>query len=89
MFPPESISKPKKKGKASAVTAPEDNEAPPPIDVLVDTLIGFLEASAANLRAVANQVFGMLTGEVKESTIDLILTVRELDDKLSDTAANL
>jgi DNA polymerase phi len=47
-----------------------------PIDVLVDTLIGFLEKATSYMRTVANQAFFLLSGSVKESTVELILTVR-------------
>lgn len=46
-----------------------------PVDVLVDTIIGFLEKSTSYMRTVGNQVFSLLTGSMKEGTIDLILTV--------------
>jgi len=46
-----------------------------PIDVLVDIIIGFLEKSTAYLKTTANQVFMLLSGSVRESTINLILTV--------------
>jgi hypothetical protein len=46
-----------------------------PIDVLIDSIIGFLEHSTAYLRTVANQVFSLLSGAVQETTIDLILMV--------------
>ena len=46
-----------------------------PVDILVDTIIGFLEKSTAYLRTVGNQVFCLLSGSVKNTTIDLILAV--------------
>lgn len=52
--------------------AEEDAE---PVDVLVDSIIGMLEQSTAYLRTVANQVFSLLSGSVKGTTIDLILRV--------------
>lgn len=76
MFPTEPKEKTKKKARPSATEASaDDGPIPPPIDVLVDTIIGFLEKSTAYMRAVSNQVFQMLSGEVQESTMDLILTV--------------
>lgn len=53
----------------------KEKELPAPVDVLVDTLIGFLEKGTAYLRAAANQAFSLLSSSVQESTIDLILTV--------------
>jgi len=46
-----------------------------PIDVLVDIIIGFLEKGTAFTRAVANWSFSLLSGLVKDSTINLILSV--------------
>ena len=57
------------KGKGKA------KELPAPVDVLVDTGIGFLEKGTAYLRAAANQAFALLSGAVAPSTIDLVLTV--------------
>lgn len=75
MFPEEG--KKLKKPRKSASGAEEDDAAPPePVDVLVDTVIGFLEQATAYMRAVANQVFSLLSESVRESTIDLILAVR-------------
>lgn len=77
MFPVEN-KKQKKARKASAAAAAAeegDDDAPEPVDVLVDTVIGFLEQATAYMRAVANQVFSLLTESVKDSTIDLILAV--------------
>jgi hypothetical protein len=46
-----------------------------PIDVLVDIIIGYLEKGTAFLRAVGNRSFSLLSAVVKESTVNLILTV--------------
>lgn len=70
MFPAES-----KKSKKSRKSSGGAEDAPAPVDVLVDTVIGFLEQATAYMRAVANQVFTLLSGSVQESTIDLILAV--------------
>ena len=43
----------------------KDKELPEPVDVLVDTVIGFLEKGTAYLRAAANQVFALLSGSVQ------------------------
>ncbi|EIW84995.1 hypothetical protein CONPUDRAFT_47531 [Coniophora puteana RWD-64-598 SS2] len=74
MFP-ESKKKKTRKSKGA-----EDENQPEPIDVLVDTLIGFLEKSTAYFRSVSNQVFASLCGAVQESTIDLILEQLERRD---------
>ena len=44
--------------------------------MLVDNIIALLEYSSAYTRSLANQTFAMITSEVQESTIDLILAVR-------------
>ena len=80
MFPAEA-KKGKKWRKSSGAPAEEkgkEKEVPEPVDVLVDTVIGFLEKGTAYVRAVANQVFALLAGAVQASTIDLILTVSAL-----------
>lgn len=86
MFPEKSSGKDKKKkrksvsNEAESAASGEDGEALEPVDVLVDNVIGFLEEATAYMRAVANQVFTLLAGSVKESTVDLILTVRILSE---------
>jgi DNA polymerase phi len=75
MFP----EKRKEKEKALEKTYEiEEEDIHEPVDILVDTIIGFLEKSTAYLKTTANQVFSLLSGSVKESTVDLILTVRSL-----------
>ncbi|KAB5592609.1 DNA polymerase phi subunit [Ceratobasidium theobromae] len=59
--------------------APKDDEHPP-IDLLVDAIVGLLDEPSAFGKAVAIQAFGMLSGEVESSTIDLILTQLEHRD---------
>ena len=65
----------KKKKKDRKTKEPSEDETDEPVDLLVDTIIGFLEKSTAYLRAVGNQVFSLLSGSVKNTTIDLILAV--------------
>lgn len=72
MFPE---GKKKKQKKSKKGTEDEANDVHEPVDILVDTIIGFLEKSTAYLKTTANQVFALLSGSMKESTIDLILTV--------------
>lgn len=72
----------------------DETEDLDPIDLLVDVLIGFLERASSQLRALASQVFGMLSGEVTESTVDLLLaqlesrpvTAEEEDELLEEGA---
>lgn len=54
-----------------------------PIDVLVDIIIGYLEKGTAFMRAVGNRSFTLLSGAIKESTVNLILTVSISGDELS------
>ena len=82
MFPAEPKKQKKKPRKSAAESGEGENgddasSSPPPepVDVLVDTVIGFLEQATAYMRAVANQVFSLLSASVQESTIDLILAV--------------
>ena len=79
MFPAEPPKKGKKKDRKSMGEEKgkgKAKELPAPVDVLVDTVIGFLEQATAYMRAVANQVFALLAGSVTESTLELILAVR-------------
>lgn len=77
-----------KKGRKSA-SADTDSSTPEPVDVFVDTIIGFLEKSTAYMRTVGNQVFALLSGAVQESTIDLIVTVRLLYSLTNENTTNL
>ncbi|KJA27489.1 hypothetical protein HYPSUDRAFT_35394 [Hypholoma sublateritium FD-334 SS-4] len=88
--------KKKKKSKQAEDTHEEAMEEP--VDVLVDTIIGFLEESTSYMRTIGNEVFSLLSGSVKESTIDLIVTQLERrnpaqlaeneDDTMADTNAD-
>ncbi|RDB24111.1 DNA polymerase V [Hypsizygus marmoreus] len=70
----------KKSKKSRKSAADTDDAVPEPVDVFVDTIIGFLEKSTAYMRTVGNQVFALLSGAVQESTIDLIVTQLERRD---------
>ncbi|KAJ7219138.1 DNA polymerase phi-domain-containing protein [Mycena pura] len=61
----------KKAGKEKAIE--EAADASEPVDIIVDTIIGFLEKSTAFLRVVGNQAFSLMSSSVKKSSIDLIL----------------
>ena len=67
--------KKKRKGTTAEESKPENEDHPLPIDVLTDTIIGFLEKGTAFLRTVANQSFSSLSGHLERSTVELILTV--------------
>ncbi|QRW27168.1 DNA polymerase phi subunit [Rhizoctonia solani] len=51
-----------------------------PIDLLIDVIIGMLEKSSAFGKSVATQAFGLLSGRVESTTIDLILLQLEQRD---------
>ena len=59
--------------------SPRDDELPQPppepIDIFVDTIIGCLEKGTAFMRAVGIRSFSLLSGVVKDTTINLILSV--------------
>ncbi|KAJ4480701.1 DNA polymerase phi-domain-containing protein [Lentinula edodes] len=77
-----------KKGRPSASApideADSDDGGPEPIDAIVDTIIGFMEESTAYMRTIGNQVFSLISGQVKISTIDLILTQLETRDPAAE-----
>ena len=79
LFPPETSDKDKKKKKRKSTITEEarakNGDEPLPIDILVDTIIGFLEKGAAFLRTLANQSFSLLSARLERSTTELILTV--------------
>ncbi|KAI9446728.1 DNA polymerase phi-domain-containing protein [Lactarius indigo] len=60
----------------------DDERIIEPIDVLVDVIVGFLEKGTAYMRATGNQSFSLLSGAVKDSTINLILSQLEHRDPL-------
>ncbi|CAA7265434.1 unnamed protein product [Cyclocybe aegerita] len=68
------------KKKEDKKTDPGEDEELEPVDLLVDAIIGFLEKSTSYMRTVGNQVFSLLSGSVKESTVDLIVTQLEVRD---------
>jgi DNA polymerase phi len=70
MFPTQN----KKARKSNSQSATDSQHEP--VDILVDTIIGYLEKSTAYMRVVGNQVFELLSGVIQSSTMDLILTVR-------------
>ncbi|CAE6432345.1 unnamed protein product [Rhizoctonia solani] len=59
-------------------TMEEDEHSP--IDLLIDVIIGMLEKSSAFAKAIAVQAFGLLSGRVENTTIDLILLQLEQRD---------
>lgn len=85
-----------KKNKKSSKPAPvaedkmdvDENDVPP-IDEIVDILIGFLETSTAFSRSVATFVFNHLTSEVRSSTIDFILKVCTSSNLLTSSGTNI
>ena len=63
------------KGVKKSRESTGNSGVPKPIDVFVDTIIGFLEKSTTYLRIVGNQAFSRLSSCVEGTTIDLILAV--------------
>ena len=49
----------------------------------MDIIIGYLEKGTAFVRAVGNRSFTLLSGVIKESTVNLILTVSVSGNELS------
>ncbi|KAF8831365.1 hypothetical protein HHX47_DHR1000710 [Lentinula edodes] len=87
-FSLDKVKKKTKKGRPSA-SAPvdevdSDDDGPEPIDAIVDTIIGFMEKSTAYMRTIGNQVFSLISGQVKSSTIDLVLTAANEEDEDSE-----
>ncbi|KAF8652685.1 hypothetical protein AX16_004190 [Volvariella volvacea WC 439] len=74
MFPEK---KSKKARKSDAKKAEGQEDAPEPVDVLVDIIIGFLEKSTSYFRNLANQAFPLISSSVQGSTVDLILSQLE------------
>ena len=53
------------------------SEAPlPPLDLLVDVLIAYLDKASSDLKSLASLVFGLLSSEVQPSTIEHLIAVR-------------
>ncbi|KAJ7083833.1 DNA polymerase phi-domain-containing protein [Mycena crocata] len=67
----------KSKSKKAQKAAKDTKDALEPVDIMVDTIIGFLEKSTAYMRAIGNQVFFLISNSVQGSTIDLILSQLE------------
>lgn len=52
------------------------SEAPlPPLDLLVDVLIAYLDKASSDLKSLASLVFGLLSSEVQPSTIEHLIAV--------------
>lgn len=66
---------PEKKKKRKSKSTEEDADAPPPIDALLDVLIALLDKSSADLRTLANLVFGMLVPVMTESSVEHLVAV--------------
>ena len=76
LFPAGTSDKDEKKKRKNVVNEePEPKDEEPPIDMLADTIIGFLEKGTVFLRTVANQSFSLLSALLERSTIELMLTV--------------
>ncbi|KAL5529108.1 hypothetical protein ACEPAG_5082 [Sanghuangporus baumii] len=77
--------KAKKKRKEPVRADIEDKSADrPPVDLVVDVIIGLLENSTSFTRVISDQSFGMLASLVTDSTVDLILAQLERRDPNED-----
>lgn len=89
LFSAETSDKDKKKKKRKSAVTEEakanNGDEPLPIDILADTIIGFLEKGTTFLRTVANRSFSLLSARLERSTIELILTVGAISSR--DTIA--
>lgn len=66
----------KKRGRKKA--EPEvDADAPPPVDALLDVLVALLDKGSADLRTLANQVFGMLVPAMTASAVEHLVAQLE------------
>jgi DNA polymerase phi len=65
--------KSKRASAAAAAASPED--VPPPIDALLDVLIALLDKNSADMRALANLVFGMISSEFTTSSVQHLIAV--------------
>ncbi|WVW80105.1 hypothetical protein I302_102078 [Kwoniella bestiolae CBS 10118] len=63
----------------------EDGEEHPAIDSLLDVLIALLDKGSNDLRNLANLVFGMVSSEFSETSMDLL--VAQLEQTVADAAA--
>jgi DNA polymerase phi len=52
-----------------------DQEDLPPVDLLVDVLIGYLDRASSDLRALATAVFGLISAKATGSTIEHLIAV--------------
>ncbi|GMK55691.1 hypothetical protein CspeluHIS016_0207470 [Cutaneotrichosporon spelunceum] len=68
----------KKRGSKKAKVQPEvDADAPPPVDALLDVLVALLDKGSADLRTLANQVFGMLVPAMTVSAVEHLVAQLE------------
>lgn len=49
----------------------------PPLDLLVDVLLAYLEKGSAELRPFASHVFGLLSSEITSSAVEHIIAVSD------------
>lgn len=75
----------KKRGrKPKKAAEEEDEDAPPPIDALLDVLIALLDKSSADLRTLANLVFGMLVPAMTSSAVEHLVAQLESSGATED-----
>ncbi|KAG8933987.1 DNA-directed DNA polymerase, partial [Tulasnella sp. 418] len=87
LFPLSTSKKPSKKKKHQSPEADDEDEDLEPIDIVIDVLIGCMEdneASTSFTRETADIVLGLMSGELKQSSIDLLTTQLVPRDPLAD-----
>jgi DNA polymerase phi len=67
----------KKRGRSKKAEPTVDEDAPPPVDALLDVLVALLDKGSADLRTLANQVFGMLVPVMTASAVEHLVAQLE------------
>lgn len=63
--------------KPSASSSSKAAEDLPPIDLLVDALIAYLDQASSDLKALAGHVFGLISSQASESTVEHLIAQLE------------
>lgn len=80
---PKESNKSRKSGVVVSTDSADSSDVPP-VDILVDLLIGFLETSNGYMRASANQAFTLLAKCITASALDLVITQLERRDPVAE-----
>lgn len=60
----------------------------PPLDLLVDVLIAYLDKASNDLKSLASLVFGLVSSEVQSSTVDHLIAVSREAWKFSNAVVD-